>query len=83
MTSCKASMVATTIATTIATTLAALAPIGNASAADSLEEALAESQWGLDFRHRIELVDEDGLSEDAEASTLRTRLHLKTGRWRG
>jgi len=73
----------TTIGATIAATLTALAVTGSVSAADSLEDVLAESQWGLDFRHRIELVDEDGLGVDAEASTLRTRLHLKTGRWRG
>ncbi|MEX0915588.1 MAG: alginate export family protein [Wenzhouxiangellaceae bacterium] len=56
----------------------------HASAADGgLAEALNQSQWGLDFRHRIELVDEDGFGEDAEASTLRTRLNLKTGSYRG
>jgi len=56
---------------------------GPAAAADRLVEALAESRWGLDFRYRIEQVDEDGFAEDAEASTLRTRLNLETGRWRG
>ncbi|PKL95166.1 MAG: hypothetical protein CVV18_06515 [Gammaproteobacteria bacterium HGW-Gammaproteobacteria-8] len=54
-----------------------------ANAAESLLDALRESQWMLDFRHRIELVDEDGFSEDAEASTLRTRLGLSTGEYRG
>lgn len=48
-----------------------------------LAEALHQSQWGLDSRHRIELVDEDGFAEDAEASTLRTRLNLKTGNYNG
>jgi len=43
----------------------------------------ADTRWGLDFRHRIELVDEDGVAEEAEASTLRTRLNLKTGRFNG
>jgi len=62
---------------------ATLSLAGHANAAETFDDAIAESQWGLDFRHRIELVDEDGFSEDAEASTLRTRLHLKTGRWRG
>jgi len=54
-----------------------------AAAEDSFTEALNHSQWGLDFRHRIELVDEDGFAEDAEASTLRTRLRLKTGNYKG
>lgn len=53
------------------------------SHAQTLEDALAESRWGLDFRHRIELVDEEGFSEDAGASTLRTRLNLATGRYHG
>ncbi|GAB4177517.1 MAG: hypothetical protein Kow0020_13520 [Wenzhouxiangellaceae bacterium] len=39
--------------------------------------------WHLDFRYRLELVDEDGFNENAEASTLRTRLGLKTGQWQG
>ncbi|MFU8877567.1 MAG: alginate export family protein [Wenzhouxiangellaceae bacterium] len=55
----------------------------SARAGESLGDALAASQWGLDFRYRIELVDEDGFAEDAEASTLRTRLNLKTGSYRG
>ncbi len=56
---------------------------GAADAAESLAAALADSRWGLDFRFRIEWVDEDGFDEDAEASTLRSRLHLKTGAYRG
>lgn len=58
--------------------------VADASAANGgLAEALHQSQWGLDFRYRIELVDEDGFTEDAEASTLRTRLNLKTGNYNG
>ena len=53
------------------------------NAAESLLDALRESQWMLDLRHRVELVDEDGFGEDAEASTLRTRLGLRTGDYRG
>ncbi|MDT8448909.1 MAG: alginate export family protein [Wenzhouxiangellaceae bacterium] len=51
--------------------------------ADTLPAALAGGEVGLDFRYRIELVDEDGLSEDAEASTLRTRLNYRSGEWNG
>jgi hypothetical protein len=45
--------------------------------------ALAGGEVGLDSRHRIELVDEDGFSEDAEALTLRTRLNYRSGSWNG
>ena len=55
----------------------------SAAAENSFPEAMDQSQWGLDFRHRIELVDEDDFREDAEASTLRTRLNLKTGSYKG
>jgi len=61
----------------------AVTVLPSARAGESLGDALAASQWGLDFRYRIELVDEDGFAEDAEASTLRTRLNLKTGSYRG
>ncbi len=46
--------------------------------------ALAESFiWGMDFRYRLELVDEQGFDENAYASTLRTRLHLQSPRRSG
>lgn len=54
-----------------------------AVAESTLSDALEGSTWGVDFRYRLELVDEDGFSENAEASTLRTRLNLKTGRYNG
>ncbi|MCA1779372.1 MAG: alginate export family protein [Xanthomonadaceae bacterium] len=56
---------------------------GSSAADDSLAGALRQSQWGLDFRHRIERVEESGFAENAEASTLRTRLNLKTGSYNG
>lgn len=36
-----------------------------------------------DIRYRLELVDQDGLSENATASTLRIRTGLKTREWNG
>lgn len=36
-----------------------------------------------DIRYRLELVDQDGIPEDATASTLRLRAGLKTAEWRG
>jgi len=61
--------------------LLALTPV--AAAGDSLSDAVTQSHWGLDFRQRIEWVDDDSFDRDAKASTLRTRLNLKTGRWQG
>lgn len=68
--------------TALATALA-LGLCGPPAAAADVSEALARGEVGLDFRHRIELVDEDGFSEDAEASTLRTRLNYRSGQWNG
>ena len=51
--------------------------------------ALAESGDTLDvtpyadIRYRLELVDQDGVAEDATASTLRVKAGLKTGEWHG
>jgi len=42
-----------------------------------------ESIWGLDFRYRLEFVDEQGFDQNAYASTLRTRLRMKSHRWNG
>lgn len=36
-----------------------------------------------DIRYRLELVDQDGLPEDATASTLRLKGGFKTGEWKG
>lgn len=36
-----------------------------------------------DIRYRLELVDQEGLPEDAAASTLRIRIGLKTQEWHG
>ncbi len=36
-----------------------------------------------DIRYRLELVDQDGLPEEATASTLRLRAGLKTAEWNG
>ena len=35
------------------------------------------------IRYRLELVDQDGLAEDATASTVRVKAGLKTGEWHG
>ncbi|WCL55563.1 alginate export family protein [Gimibacter soli] len=63
----------------------ALAAAGTAHADDaqSLTEALTKGDPNLGFRYRLELVDQDGLAEDATASTLRTRLGYRTGTFKG
>jgi alginate export protein len=37
----------------------------------------------IDLRYRLELVDQDGLPNDATASTLRVRAGLRTSEWQG
>jgi hypothetical protein len=37
----------------------------------------------MDIRYRLELVDQEGLPEDATASTIRIRAGLKTAEWHG
>ncbi|MDX1627025.1 MAG: alginate export family protein [Wenzhouxiangellaceae bacterium] len=73
---------ASPVARKIATALAA-ALLAMPASADAGEIDL---DVGVDFRARIELVEEEGFDEDAEAATLRTRLHLDApigSRWRG
>lgn len=52
-------------------------------AADSFGEAISEGEAKLDFRYRLELVDQDPLVEDATASTLRARLNYMTAEYQG
>jgi hypothetical protein len=47
--------------------------------AEGISKALDESDIGLELRYRYEFVDQDGKPEDAEASTLRTRINVKSG----
>ena len=37
----------------------------------------------LNFRYRYEYVDDDAFTQNAHASTLRSRLTLQSGGWRG
>ena len=47
----------------------------------SLAAAVTSGEAHLSFRYRFENVDQDGFSEDANASTVRLRLNYKTGSW--
>ncbi len=46
---------------------------------DPMGKAFSDSDIGIALRYRYETVDQDGKPEDAKASTLRTRVNLKSG----
>lgn len=50
---------------------------------DGIGVLLDDGKISLDFRYRYEFVDQDGFDEHANAHTLRTRLGLQSGNWRG
>ncbi len=52
--------------------------VSTASAA-MLAEAISGGKAGLDLRYRFETVEQDGATNDATASTLKTRLNYATG----
>ena len=60
-----------------------LASIPLAQAGDSLGDALTGGRANLDLRYRLEIVEQEGFSEDAQASTLRLRLGYTTGAYHG
>jgi len=49
---------------------------------DELHKLVSDGEIDLSFRYRFEFVDQDGFDEDAEASTVRTRLSVKSGDFR-
>ncbi len=58
--------------------VAGLISLSPAHAAETLKEAFIEGQPYIDVRFRYEFVDQDGLSKEANAATIRTRLGYKT-----
>ncbi len=56
---------------------------GAGAESDSIVEAVKNGRAYISGRYRYEHVDDDGFTEDAEASTLRTRLGFETGNYRG
>ncbi|RMG31120.1 MAG: hypothetical protein D6721_02215 [Gammaproteobacteria bacterium] len=60
-----------------------LACSGSVPAADTITEALAGGKPSLDMRLRYENVDQTGISKNAHAFTLRTRLGYGTGTYLG
>lgn len=51
----------------------------SAVSAASLTEAVSAGKAGVDLRYRYETVDQTGVTKEATASTLRTRLNYATG----
>jgi len=50
---------------------------------DDLNKAVSEGSVKFDFRYRLETVDQDGASDDATASTLRSRITFSSGTVKG
>ena len=50
--------------------------------ATTLSETVSKGKINLSFRYRFEYVDQAGISDKAEASTLRTRLGLETAEYK-
>jgi hypothetical protein len=74
--------VATRVTVCAATLLTASLASGQ-DANDDLARAFAEGKFNVAFRYRFENVDEEPFTEEANASTLRTRLTYTTANWRG
>lgn len=63
----------------------AVAPLGAVRAQDAnpADAEVVRFDPYADFRYRLELVEQDGLPEDAMASTLRIRAGFRLGEWQG
>ena len=59
------------------------APVAAAGDAGSLAEAVTSGEAGVNVRARYERVDQDNISEEADALTARLRLNYTTGSWNG
>ncbi|MBU2676572.1 MAG: alginate export family protein [Gammaproteobacteria bacterium] len=66
-----------------ATALLVAAPFAAAEQSDTLADAIKSGKAGVSVRARYENVDQDGVSEKADALTARLRLNYKTGSWNG
>ena len=50
-----------------------------AGVTDDVSAAISEGKSSMNFRYRFEGVDQDGINEDAAASTLRSRYTFVSG----
>lgn len=62
--------------------LAALSGLAMAEPVGSLSDALGVGTLSLNLRYRMEMVSQDGLTDDAAASTARVRLGYQTESWK-
>lgn len=62
-------------------TTAAASLVAPAARADALGDAIAGGKANLEFRYRLENVEQTPFTSEANASTLRTRLRYATGEW--
>ena len=62
-----------------ASTLMAAPAFAQEDDAQTLAGAISSGKASVGFRYRYEMVDQDGIVEDANASTVRLRLNYKTG----
>lgn len=65
------------------TVLAAPTAFAESATAAGISKALADSKANLMFRARYETVDQDGIKKDASALTLKSRMTVKTGAYKG
>lgn len=73
---------ASTILASAGTALATEPATPSPAAKSEFTRALTEGKPLLDARYRYEYVDQDGLANDADAHTLRTRLGYETGKFK-
>ena len=66
-----------------ATALLLAAPFAAGNESDTLVSAVKSGKVGINVRARYEHVDQDNVSEKADALTARLRLNYKTGAWNG
>ncbi|MDJ0748121.1 MAG: alginate export family protein [Woeseiaceae bacterium] len=66
-----------------ATALLLAAPFAAAEDSDTLVSTVKSGKAGVNVRARYEHVDQDNISEKADALTARLRLNYKTGAWNG
>jgi len=68
---------------TAASLLLSSATLAVADESATLADALTSGKTGVNVRARYEHVDQDNISENADAVTARLRLNYRTGQWSG
>jgi hypothetical protein len=57
-------------------------PASAANVGTDIADAFKEGKFNVDFRYRYEFVDQDNIDNDANASTIRTRLVFKSAEYK-